>query len=327
MPIQSSNHPSSDESNRIKRTLVAVIISLTRKSIEEAAVVPYVMEQDKLVDLFLQNPASYRNFLANGGLGGQSNSEGRMIVKENILAELGEFKSMDQFDLSFDRMMDQEEARIPVFNQVTMLTRMFSAYVSNVVTVFEEEYNNFLRRYRQAIQAAGQELRAIELGNDDLADLERAAKTRFVQGEFLGAFAYDRIFNPEVLKDDVLLFPQTSYSLGRRLIETAPKDAAFFTELIKFLLRASYISHNLWFDLLAHLIQLAESDPHKFRRTLLVHWIEQDSVFCCNLLQETYDALRWWTSNQRKNAIERTLTSIARGEISLTGLKPKWNEQ
>lgn len=319
MPIQTQNHPPSNETIRIKRNLVAVITSLVRKSIEEAAIVPYVMEQDKLVDLFLQNSNSFQDFLGKGVLDGQSSFAEKKIVQADILAELDEFKSMDQFDLSFDRMADQEQARNPVFSRLTLLARMFSAYVSNVVAVFEEEYHNFLQRYRQAFQVAGQELHPVELGNDDLADMERAAKTRFVQGEFIGAFAFDRIFNPEVLKEEVLLFPHASYSLGRRMIENAPKDSVFFAELIKFLLRASYISHNLWFDLLAHLIQLAETDPHKFRRCLLVHWIEQDSVFCCNLLRETFESLRWWTSTQRKDAIERALTSIARGEISLMG--------
>jgi len=305
---------------------VAVIISLTRKSIEEAAIVPYVVEQDKLVDMFLQNPGSYQNIVMQGRFEGGGSSDGKTIVKEDILSELDEFKSLDQFDLSFDRMMDQEQVRIPVFSQVTALVRMFSAYVSNVMTVFEEEYNSFLRRYRHALHAAGQELHPIELGNEDLTDLERAAKARLVKGEFIGAFAYDRIFNPEVMKEQVIRFPQKNYSLGKRMIETAPKDSAFFTELIKFLLRCCYISHNLWFDLLAHMIYLAENEPQKYRRTLLVHWIEQDSVFCCNLLQETYDSLRWWTSNQRKDAIEKTLTGIARGEVSLLGLKPKWEE-
>jgi hypothetical protein len=316
-----------DDSNRIKRTLVSVLTSLTRKSIEEAGIVPYLVEQDKLVDLLIKNPDSYQSMLIDGRVDNDSDSTGKMIIKEDILAELDEFKNLDQFDLSFDQMMDEESARIPVFNQVTAMARMFAAYTSNVLTIFDEEYASFLRRYRLALQAAGQELRPVELNKDDFADLERAAKTRLVQGNFITAFAYDRLFNPEVIKPHIIHFPSTDFSLGKRLIESAPKDAAFFTELIKFLVRACYISENQWFDLLSCLIQLAEADPHKFRRTLLVHWIEQDSVFCCNLLQETYDSLRWWTSNQRKDAIEKTLSAIARREFSLLGLKPKWNEE
>jgi len=313
----------SEESNRIKRTMVSVITSLTRKSIEEAGVVPYVVEQDKLVDLLINNPDRYQDIVLGGKVDETVTGQGIMIVKEDILQELGEFKGLDAFDLSFDRMMDQESVRLPVFAQINSQCRMFAAYVSNMITIFEEEYANFLRRYRQALHAAGQELRLVKLDLEDLSDLEKAAKARMVDGKFLTAIAYDRLFNPEVMREQILQFPRSDYSLARRMIENAPKDVAFSTELIKFLVRACYISQNQWFDLLAILIELAEADPKRYRRSQLVHWIEQDSVFCCNLLQETYDSLRWWKAGQRKDAIENSLTRIARGEYSLADLKPK----
>jgi hypothetical protein len=125
------------------------------------------------------------------------------------------------------------------------------------------------------------------------------------------------------MKELIVQFPSRDYSLAHRLIQNAPKDVVFFTELIKFILRACYISQDLWFHLFVHLVELADEDPKKFRRSLLVHWIEQDSVFCCNFLQETYDGLRWWTSNQRKDAIENMLERVVRKEYALATTKLK----
>jgi hypothetical protein len=183
------------------------------------------------------------------------------------------------------------------------------AYISNIITTFEKSYEQFLDRYRQSMQGMSQKVDVVQITWDDLGGVRQAAESMLAGGEFIQSFSLGRLLDPEVIASDLIHFPSADDSLARLLLVNAPQDVDKFRRLAKFILRASYISHNHWQDIFQVLAELAEQDPQRYHREDLISLIEQDSVFCCNLLHMTYESLFSWTPEDRRLAIEQALMS------------------
>ncbi len=74
-----------------------------------------------------------------------------------------------------------------------------------------------------------------------------------------------------------------------------------------FILRVCYVSQGTWQDLFDMLVWLADREPDLCPKSLLIDKIEQDGVFCCNLLCESYAKLSKWPSVERRTAIENKI--------------------
>jgi hypothetical protein len=101
--------------------------------------------------------------------------------------------------------------------------------------------------------------------------------------------------------------PASGYSFSRSLLQRASKDAGTYVALVKFLLRACYVSQGSWEDLLSTLLDIVSQDSGPSRRSMLIDGIEQDGIFCCNLLREPLATLRGWPPGERRAAIEKGL--------------------
>jgi len=295
------------EQDRIKEKLILVLINLISRAIEDARKVPYVMEQDNLVDILINNPDIYQQMVLEGQIEGDGMPTGKVVVKLDILSQMQEFELLDQYDMTLASMAGHQESSSPVFNQINLLSKMFMAYISNMITTFEKSYEDFLERYRRTMRDAGQPVELVEISWEDLKNVRKSAEGMLACGHFIEAFSFGRLFDPEVVASDLFHFPAADDSLAQMLLLKPPSDIDQYRRLVKFILRVCYISHNHWQDIFFTLADLAEREPERYRRPLLVEMIDQDSVFCCNLLHQTTESLLGWTPAQRQEAIEKAL--------------------
>ncbi len=81
-------------------------------------------------------------------------------------------------------------------------------------------------------------------------------------------------------------------------------------EMLRFILRVSYVSHHHWYELFLDMARMANEDHAPVHLPLLVEMIEQDAVFACNLLQSPPDVLCQSTPLQRRITILNTLKAM-----------------
>ena len=298
-------------SGTVKDKLVRVVLNLARRSIDEARKVPYVVEQDNVVDLFINHPDLYQRLVAEGQLEGDGVPLGKMLVKLDILAEIEEFRSLDRYLVGINGSNHLESDLESLSSQVNSLTKLFLAFHGNMVAIFEREYDHFLERVQKSLDENDGKLQPLMLDQSDFEEVRRTAETYLVEQRFIEAFSLGKLFHPEIIKNLLFRFPQPEHSLIEDLIRESTRDEPTYYSLVKFILRASYLSHNLWSDLFSALLKLVDQDPGMYRRPMVLDILEQDLVFCCNLLHSSYDQLRTLSPEQRRTAVEASLHSTS----------------
>ena len=291
----------------IREKLVLVIGRLMSRCIAEASKVPYVIPKDQVVSMLIEEPELFERLVLEEQQAKTEYSREELTTRVDALTEIGQLKALDRFDMSFARSSDSDTGSEPIIEQINLLTRSFIVYTNNTITVFEKEFEMLIERFRQSLRERNLSTRAMDLDEDDLTGLVRTAEIHLAAGEYIQAFSFDRLLISQVITKDIVQLPPSGYSLSRSLIRSAPKDTARFSELIKFILRVSYISQGGWQDLFVNLLKLANSQPEIYKRSLLIKLIEEDAFFTCNLLRHSFSNLKMWSGAQRKAAIEECL--------------------
>jgi len=294
-------------SGEIREKLVLVIGKLITRCIEAARGVPYVIPKDRVIEMVIQNPELFEQLVLEEHLAQTELSSSELTSKMDAIAEIGQFKSLDQFDISFSGPAESEADLEPAAESVNRLTRTFIVYVNNAVTIFEKEFELFMEKFRKSLRGAGMSVQTIDLSSEDLAGLERQAEPYAMAGEYVQAFSFDRLLNSRVMTKEFVQLPSSDYSLARFLIRRVRAEEVSFPELVKFILRACYVSQGGWEDLFAVLVNLVGQEPGLYERSLLIDLIDRDAFFACNLLCDSYSNIRSWTPAQRKAAIEQAL--------------------
>ena len=294
-------------SGTVKNKLVQVVLNLARRSIDEARKVPYLVEQDNVVDILINHPDLYKTLVSEGQLEGEGVPQGKMLMKLDILSEIEEFRSLDEHFVSAWSSSQSKTDLESLLSQVNSLTKLFLAYHGNMVAIFEREYDHFLERFRSTLDETEGELHPIQLDQSDFEEVRQAAVAYLSEQRFIEAFSLGKLFQPEIIRNLLFQFPDSEYSLIEELIRESPKSEPAFSNLVTFILRACYLSHDLWCDLFVVLLKLVEQDPGLYHRSRIIELIEQDFVFCCNLLHKTYDQLYDMSGEQRMAAIEASL--------------------
>jgi len=298
-------------SQKIRQKLALVIGNLIRRCIDEARQIPYVLDQAQIVDILVDDPAFFAKLVHEEHHDRTEYSSERLTAKLDALAELGQFEAIDAFDVSFSRPVASDADLEPVLDLVNRLTRTFVVYVGNMVTIFEKEFQLLMERFRQSLQQGEIRLDAVELTPSDMGELEREAGLYLDAGQFLQALSFDRLLRSEVITKELVTLPSTDYSFNKNLLKGVQKDAGRFAALVKFILRTCYISQGAWQDNFVTLVDLLNAEENAGLRSQLIDMIEQDGVFCCNLLRESFANLKNWSPNQRKVAIKKTLESYS----------------
>jgi hypothetical protein len=294
-----------DDSQTVRKKLVLLIGNLICRCIEEARKIPYVLDQAQVVQILLENPASFAELVLDEQRHHTEFSSNRLTAKLDAAAELGQFESLDAFDVTFSSGIESDAALEPVLAQINQLTRLFSVYLGNMIAIFEKEFQLFMEKFRQAVQAAGSALQTVEFMPDDMETLEKRAEKYLKSRQYLQAFSFDRLLNSAVITPELVILP--TYSLRRKLIKNALVDPDLCPSLMTFILRASYISQGSWQDLFYILSDLVSGEAESDRKSMLMDRIEQDSVLCCNLFRESFADIKKWSFAERRAAIEKVL--------------------
>jgi hypothetical protein len=304
-------------SPEIRQRFVLVLGNLICRCIEEARKIPYILDQEQVVEILVRNPSFYEKLVHDEQRDRTEFASDRLTARIDALTELGQFEALDAFAVSFSGSGGPDVDLDPVLEQVNHLTRTFAVYIGNMITIFEKEFQVFMERFHQSLQQAGIDLRALDLTPEDMVELEKKAEAYLTAGLFLQAFSFDRMLNSEVITNELIGLPSSGYSFNQHLIRRGLKDAGLRAALVKFILRASYVSQGSWQDLFVSLVTLVDQEPELCGTEMLVERIEQDGVFCCNLLCESFSDLLKWTSGERRATIERRLENWRRAPGSV----------
>jgi len=294
-------------SQEIKDKLSVVLGNLIVRCIEDARTVPYVLDQDEAVDILVRTPHLFMKLVREEHSGRAELAREKLTARLDAISELGQFEALDAYDMSFYGPMESDADLSPVMNRIIHLTRTFVVYVSNTVTVFEKEFDSFVHKLRQSLQLAGMTPKAVEFAPSDMAGLEMRAEDYVTSGRFLQAFLFGRLLGSEAITRQVIDLPFSNYSFNENLIRIAARDPARLRDLVRFVLRACYVSQGSWEDLFAVLARLARQEPDLCDPDMLVETIERDAVFSCNFLREPFTALKQRSPEDRRTALREAM--------------------
>jgi hypothetical protein len=299
-------------SPEVRQKLVIVIGNLICRCIEEARAIPYILGQEQVLEILVGNPDRFAELVRDEHHGQTEFAHDRLTAKIDAVAELGQFEALSAFDNSFSGQMESEDNLADVLGLIHRLTRNFVVYTGNAITIFEKEFQLFMEKLRQSLLQAGEALQAINLSPADMAGLEEKAAEYLHAGQFLQAFLFERLLSADIITKELVRLPTSGEDFKRRLVRCALSIAGMRSSLVKFILRACYVSQNDWQDLFDVLADVADQEPWVCDRSLLTDHVEQDGVFCCNLLGDSFANLKKWTAAERRQAIENKLSGRKR---------------
>lgn len=294
-------------SQDVRQKLVTVIGNLICRCIEDACKIPYILGQDQVVEMLVGNPAFFAELVRDEHRDRTEFSSDRLTAKLDAVAELGQLEALNAFDLSFSGRIATDADLDPILNLINQLTRIFTVYTGNTVTIFEKEFQLFMEKLRQSLLQSGMVLKATDLTDDDMAGLEKKAEGYLYAGQFLQAFLFNRLLHADVITRELVRLPSPARTLTRQFLRSALEDASLRPSLVTFILRICYVSQGAWQDLFDMLVLLADREPELCPDSLLIDKIEQDGVFCCNLLCESFANLTKWPTAERRAAIENRI--------------------
>jgi hypothetical protein len=301
-------------SAEIRKKLAMLIGSLISRCIQEARMIPYVLNRDEVINLLVADPALYEKLVLDEHAGKTELSKEDLTVKVDVAKELENLDKLESFDASF--WDGQEIDLAPILEMINQLTRTFAVYLGNAATLFDREFTDFMDKFRQSLQRAGMILKTVDFTADDASVLEANAISCLSSGAFLQAFTFDRLLSSQIMMKQVVNLPSSGFSLREDLVRYGLSDSALAPGLIRFILRITYISQASWQDLYMILLRLVYEEAGLFDPARLVDLIEQDVVFSCNLLCQSYTDIKAWTAAERRQALEKCLQNgLAAGTV------------
>jgi len=293
----------------IRKKLAALIGQLICRCIDEARMIPTVLDREEVINILVDDPALFEKLVRDEQDDKSELSKEDLTVKLDAAVELGKIDTLQAFEEKFWEGPEVELA--PILSLTNQLTRTFAVYLGNAATLFDKAFEDFMNKFRQSLHRAGMTIQTIDFSTEDMAIFEDTASAYLSAGEFLQAFTFDRLLSSQIMMKQVVNLPAGGFPLGENLMLRASRDPRLCSSLIKFVLRISYISQGSWDDLVPVLLKLAREETGLCTTARLVEHIEQDIVFSCNLLCNSYGEIRQWSAEQRRLAIESGLEKYA----------------
>jgi hypothetical protein len=292
-------------SAEIRKKLATLIGHLISRCIYEARMIPTVLHREEVINILVDDPALFIKLVKDEHADKSEHSKEDLTVKLDAVSELGKLDSLEAFEKPF--WGDREVELDPILALTNQLTRTFAVYLGNASTLFDKSFEDFMFKFRQSLERAGLTIQAFDFTVEDTAEFEKAALSYLSSGEFLQTFIFDRLLSSQIMMKQVVNLPATGFSLRENLITRALEDPVLHTSLVKFILRVTYVSQGAWEDLFPTLVKLVYAETGLCDPAKLIDHIEQDIVFSCNLLCQSYPEIRLWTPIQRRQAIASSL--------------------
>ena len=292
-------------SAEIRRKLAMLIGSLICRCISEARMIPHVLHREEVIKILMEDPALFEKLVGDEHSGNAEVSKEDLTIRVDVARELGQLEKLEAFEQS--GWEGPEVDLTPVLDSINQLTRVFAVYLGNAATLFDKTFDDFMDKFRNSLQRAGMTLKRVDFTVADAEVLQSEAMSYLEAGDFFQAFTFERLLTSQIMMKQVVNLPAEGFSLRDNLIGRALAIPAC-TAQRKFLLRISYISQGAWDDLLAVLVRkVYQDDGSLCSPARLLDFVEQDVVFCCNLLCASYAEIREWPSSRRRSALESSL--------------------
>lgn len=293
-------------SAEIRRKLAMLIGSLICRCISEARMIPHVLHREEVIKILMEDPALFEKLVGDEHSGNAEVSKEDLTIRVDVARELGQLEKLEAFEQS--GWEGPEVDLTPVLDSINQLTRVFAVYLGNAATLFDKTFDDFMDKFRNSLQRAGMTLKRVDFTVADAEVLQSEAMSYLEAGDFFQAFTFERLLTSQIMMKQVVNLPAEGFSLRDNLIGRALGDPGLYPQLVKFLLRISYISQGAWDDLLAVLVRkVYQDDGSLCSPARLLDFVEQDVVFCCNLLCASYAEIREWPSSRRRSALESSL--------------------
>jgi hypothetical protein len=299
-----------EASEEIKSKLVLVLGRLITRCIEEARNVPYILDQEEVVDILVRNPALFERLVRDEQAQCTEYSKEKLTATLDAVNELGHFEGLDSFDMTFSSPCESEAELKPILDQINQLTRTFMVYIGNAATIFEKECARFYEKFQQSVQDTGAGFKPVQLTTADMPSLEHIAVSYAASGQYLQAVLFGRLLNLEIVSGRLVQLPER-YSFDESIILQIAREESRTSSLVRFVLRACYISQGGWEDLFSVLVRTARRTPEVLNRALLIEAIGQDAIFACNFLCASFADLKSQPAEIRAAAIETRLDSYS----------------
>lgn len=291
--------------DEIRKKLATLIGQIISRCISDARMIPTVLKRDEVIDILMDDPALFQKLVQDEHASESALSKEDLTIRLDAVAELGKLDKLEAFEKSF---WEGPEVDLTGIMELTnQLTRTFAVFVGNAATLFDKSFEEFMDKFRQSLQSAGMSLKTFDFTLDDVAILQEVAESNLSAGDFLQAFTFERLLRSQIMMRQLVNLPAGGFSLRDNLIRSALDDPRLFAEVTRFVIRVSYISQGSWDDLFASLAGLVSQKSDESGQEELIHLIEQDVFFSCNLLCSSYVEIRQLTAAQRRLAIERGL--------------------
>ena len=209
-------------SAEIRKKLAMLIGSLISRCIQEARMIPHVLNRDEVIDILVADPALYEKLVRDEHTGKTELSKEDLTVKVDVARELEKLDKIEAFDRSFWDGPDVDLS--PILDRTNQLTRTFAVYLGNASTLFDREFEDFMNKFRQSLQRSGMALKTVDFTLDDVAVLETNAVSYVSAGEFLQAFTFDRLLGSQIMIKQVVNLPGEGFALRENLIRHALQD-------------------------------------------------------------------------------------------------------
>jgi len=286
----------------IRKKLATVIGQIISRCIDDARMVPTVLNREEMIHILMDDPALFQKLVHDEHAGESELSKADLTIRLDAIAELGKLDRLEAFEGSF---WDGPEADLThIMDLTNQLTRTFTVYIGNAATLFDKAFTEFMDKFRQSMESVGMSLKAFDFTLDDVALLEEKAASHLSEGEFLRAFTFERLLRSQIMMKQLVSLPTTGFSLHENLIRSAVEDPQLFPECAKFVIRVSYISQGSWDDLFPILARIVFQKSGDSSLEQLIRFIEQDVFFSCNLLCSSYAEIRQLPEAERRLAIE-----------------------
>jgi hypothetical protein len=286
-----------------RKKLAVVIGQIICRSIDDARNIPYLLEHDEVIDILVRDPAKFANLVNQEQDSCAQYSADTLTAQLDAASDLGQLEVLDRYDISFGGDNSGEEDLKPAVNEIHQLTRIFAVYVGNTFTLFEKSFDTFSSKLHASLHGSGQSLELVNLDLEDVTGIEAGTEKYLAEGRYLQALLVDRLLSTKVVTKRLVTIPD-GYSLSARLIQRTweGESACAFT---RFLLRATYVSQGSWEDYFHTAVRISGERPHW--RAMLAEAIEQDSIFCCNFLRQSFADLKCLPAHELRDSIGQEL--------------------
>ena len=289
----------------VRKKWVLLLCNVIGNCVHKARMVPYILKQEEIINLLIEDPALFTQLIQEEQAVDNWDSKGNITANFDALDELQRIKAIDSFSDNYRHLSLAEiDSFLDLINE---MTHIFGIFIGNASILLDKRMDEFIGNYREFLSSQAMDVRRIDFTVEETVMLEKSAIAYIDNGEFLQAFTFARLLNEQGAIREMIRFPPLPMSLYEVLIRHTLNKTDKASDLIHFILHASYLSQGDWNDLFQILTRTILNKPGEYDRLKYIEAIERNIVFCCNLLYKSIMELRDISPTKIRTSILQSL--------------------